>query len=47
MKNDKTIRAAVFGAGAVAQARHLPEYAANPSAGSAGGWISRIKEGQI
>lgn len=36
MKEIKTIRTVVFGGGAVAQARHLPEYAANPHAELAG-----------
>lgn len=36
MKETKMIRVAVFGGGAVAQARHLPEYAANPHAEIAG-----------
>lgn len=36
METDKMIHVAVLGAGAVAQARHLPEYAANPNAEIAG-----------
>lgn len=36
MKAGKLVRVAVCGGGAVAQARHLPEYAANPNAGIAG-----------
>lgn len=36
MKSTKVVRVAVIGGGAVAQARHLPEYAANPNAEIAG-----------
>ncbi len=36
MKNQKIVRAVVLGGGAVAQRRHLPEYAANPNAEIAG-----------
>lgn len=36
MKTGKLVRVAVCGGGAVAQARHLPEYAANPNAGITG-----------
>ena len=36
MKDDKKIRVVVIGGGAVAQARHLPEYATNPRAEVAG-----------
>ncbi len=36
MKNSRIIHAAVCGGGAVAQTRHLPEYAANPHAEIAG-----------
>lgn len=36
MKNQPIIQVAVCGGGAVAQARHLPEYAANPNAEIAG-----------
>lgn len=36
MKTEKIIRVVVFGGGAVAQARHLPEYAANPNVEIAG-----------
>lgn len=36
MKDNRIVRVAVLGGGAVAQARHLPEYAANPHAEIAG-----------
>ena len=36
MKNQKIVRAVVLGGGAVAQRRHLPEYAMNPNAEIAG-----------
>lgn len=36
MKNSKMIKVAVLGGGAVAQARHLPEYASNPNVEIAG-----------
>ena len=36
MNEKKIVRAVVVGGGAIAQRRHLPEYAANPNAEVAG-----------